>query len=567
MRAAIYARYSSENQRPESITDQVSACRRFAAQHGHTVLDDHIYADEAFSGARKDRPDLEAMTDAASNGDFEVLLVDDLSRLARDNHLTLTIIAELGYEGVSVISVSDGMDSSDENASLGIQLKAMFNEMHLRDLKQKTLRGQIGQLERGYFVGGRTFGYGSVADGEVRLDKRGKERPEGYKMEIEPSQAAIVLRVFKEFADGKSQTAIVKTLNDEEVPGPFKKDKKWSPSTLHRMLTNEKYVGTWIWNRTENRRDPRTGKRRQHEKPKADWIVKQHDDLRIVPESLWKAVQARKEETRETWPGGKGKRGFVGQRASKEKHYPTHLLAGAMTCDSCGGTIGLVSGKGDGYYGCTRASKKACANKVLVPRKLAEKILIGAVSDRLQDVEHLQYVLEEVEKEIEAQRSSLPETMRLKEAELSSQKNRLDNIIEFVAEGRGSKALGDALDDAERRVESLQEEIAGLQASRERVFKVPPTAWIKEKMARLQEVLESSTEKSALLLRDILGPIRLEPVYEEGNKPFYRAKTALDAIALIETPHDGASPESSGALRVRRGRDSNPRESLRPLLA
>jgi DNA invertase Pin-like site-specific DNA recombinase len=359
MKAAVYARYSSENQRPESITDQVSACRRFAAQHGHTVLDPHIYADEALSGARKDRPSLKALVGAASSGDFEMVLVDDLSRLARDNYLMLTLMEELEYEGVRVVSVADGIDSSDGEATLGIQMRGIFNQLALDDLKKKTLRGQIGQLERGYFVGGRTFGYRSVAHGEVRLDKKGRERPEGYKMEINPSQAAVVLRVFKEFADGKSQTAIVKTLNDEGVSGPFKSGKKWSPSTLHRMLTNEKYIGTWIWNRTENRRDPRTGRKRQHQKPKTEWIVKQHDDLQIIPGDLWKTVQARKDETRETWPGGKGKRGFVGQKASKEKHYPTHLLAGSMTCGSCGGTIGLVSGKGDGYYGCTRASKKA----------------------------------------------------------------------------------------------------------------------------------------------------------------------------------------------------------------
>ncbi|MCW2988939.1 MAG: recombinase family protein, partial [Solirubrobacterales bacterium] len=61
MRAAVYARYSSENQRPESITDQVSECRRFAKENGHEVLAEHIYTDEAQSGARKDRPGLDAL--------------------------------------------------------------------------------------------------------------------------------------------------------------------------------------------------------------------------------------------------------------------------------------------------------------------------------------------------------------------------------------------------------------------------------------------------------------------------------------------------------------------------
>lgn len=159
------------------------------------------------------------------------------------------------------------------------------------------------------------------------------------------------------------------------------------------------------------------------------------DALRIIPEELWTRVKARKEATRDTWPGGKGKRGFSGQTASKEKHYPTHLLSGAMVCDCCGGTIGQVSGKGGGYYGCLRAAKGACDNKLLVPRKRAEKFIVGAVSDRLQDAEHLRYVLERVEKEIGKLRSTLPETMKLKEAELTAEQRRLDNFIEAIAEG------------------------------------------------------------------------------------------------------------------------------------
>ena len=85
MRGAVYARYSSENQRPESIEDQIGACRRLASQRGFSVLEDHIYADQAQSGARRDRQGLSALVAAAQNGQFDVVLVDDLSRLARDN--------------------------------------------------------------------------------------------------------------------------------------------------------------------------------------------------------------------------------------------------------------------------------------------------------------------------------------------------------------------------------------------------------------------------------------------------------------------------------------------------
>jgi site-specific DNA recombinase len=137
MAAAIYVRYSSENQRPESIDDQVWACRKLAKLRSLTILDDQVYADQAQSGARSDRPALSALMTAARAGEFDVVLVDDLSRLARDNHLMLSIIAELHFEGIRVISVADGLDSTDEESTLAIQLRGIFNELQLRDLSGK----------------------------------------------------------------------------------------------------------------------------------------------------------------------------------------------------------------------------------------------------------------------------------------------------------------------------------------------------------------------------------------------------------------------------------------------
>jgi site-specific DNA recombinase len=376
--AAIYARYSSENQRPESIDDQISECRKLAGQRAIAISDDHIYSDQAQSGARSDRPALAALMAAAQRNEFDVVLVDDLSRLARDNHLMLSIIAELSFAGIRVISVADGLDSDDEESTLAIQVRGIFNELQLRDLKKKTLRGQIGQKERGFFVGEKTFGYRSMPVGEVRMDKKGRPRPEGYKMQIEPKEAATILRIFTSYADGMSLTQIVKTFNEESVPGSIRAAKGWSPATISRILDNEKYSGRWIWNKTESRRDPRTGRRRRFEKPESEWVVHEDEQLRIVPRPLWEAVRERRKQMHRAWPGGSGKRGFSTEQGGRQKHFPTHLLAGSMVCGCCGATIAQVSGKNGGYYGCLAATKGACENRTLVRRTLAEKIILAA---------------------------------------------------------------------------------------------------------------------------------------------------------------------------------------------
>ncbi len=563
MRAAVYARYSSDNQRPESIEDQAAACRRLADERGLKVLDDHIYADQAKSGARKDRPGLAALLAAAPSGQFSVVLVDDLSRLARDNYLMLSVLAELHFEGIRVLSVADGLDSDDEEATLGIQIRGIFNELQLRDLKKKTLRGQIGQKERGFFVGERTFGYRSVPDGEMRMDKKGRPRPEGYKMEIEPSEAAVVLRIFKSYADGQSLTGIVRTLNQQAVPGRFKTSKGWSPATISRILDNEKYIGRWVWNRTESRRDPRTGRRRRFEKPEAEWVVREDESLQIVPQALWQEVRVRRSEMRRTWPGGKGKRGFSTDQGSRQSHFPTHLLSGAMVCGACGAAIAQVSGKSGGYYGCLAAAKGACENKLLVRRKLTEGTIIAAIQQRLADPEQIEYVLLRVEDEVAKLQSDVPETIRIKEAELGSEERRLANFLDFIGEGRGSQALAKALAETERRVDALREELDGLRCTRDKVFRAPPVEWIRERMSKVQSVLEQRTPRSALLLRELLGPIRLEPLRPDVGRPHYRAVTSIDALALIETPPEESSEGGSKPLRKWRRRESNPRPRSR----
>ena len=322
MNAAIYARYSSQNQRPESIDDQILSCCKKARECNWVVLDDHIYTDPAQSGASWDRPGLNRLVAAAGEHLFEVVLIDDLSRLARDNYFMLRVMLDLNFENVRVVSVADGVDTDDPNSTLNIQLRGVFNELNLRDLKAKTLRGQIGQKSRGYFVGENTYGYRSVAVGTVRYDKAGRPRPEGHTKEIDSAQAAVVLRIFERYAAGDSASAIVRGLNADAVPGRFRSRHGWSAGSVTRILDNAKYRGYWVWNRYGSRRDPHSGQRRHYEKPKSDWIIRDDESFRIVPQDLWEQVEARRREVRGVWPGGKGRRGFSSGQGGRVQCFP-----------------------------------------------------------------------------------------------------------------------------------------------------------------------------------------------------------------------------------------------------
>jgi hypothetical protein len=250
-----------------------------------------------------------------------------------------------------------------------------------------------------------------------------------------------------------------------------------------------------------------------------------------------------------TWPGGDVKRGFSKEQGSREAHFPTHLLTGATLCGSCGATIGQVSGKSGGYYGCLAATKGACWNKTLVRRTLVEKVIVRAVQKQMADPDHIAYVLQRVEQEIAKLRSDLPDAVKLKEAELTAEQRPLANFVDFIGEGHGSQTLAKALVETERRVGVLSEEVNGLRRSREKIFRPPPVEWIEDRLANLGQVLEQRTARSAQVLRNLLGPICLELVTPDIGRPFYRAITTLDALALVEEPPPAGAEGGSNSMQ------------------
>ena len=142
-----------------------------------------------------------------------------------------------------------------------------------------------------------------------------------------------------------------------------------------------------------------------------------------------------------------------------------------------------------------------------------------------------------------------PDTLKLKEAELTAEQRRLANFVDFIGEGRGSQALAKALVETERRVDALSDEVDALRRSREKIFRPPPIEWIKDRLSNIQQVLEQRTARSAQTLRNLLGPIRLELVAPDIGRPFYRAVTTLDALAVIEEPPPAGAEGGSNSLQ------------------
>ena len=207
MKAVIYARYSSDNQREESIEGQLRECMAFAERKGYTVI--KSYADRAISGKRADnRPEFQRMINDSAKGEFDVVIVWKIDRFSRDKYDSVIYKSKLNKNGVSVISATEPIDDSPEGKLMESIFEG-FSEYYVKDLELKTSRGMTENAIKGKFNGGHiTYGY--VIDDDKRFQKHETEAP-------------IVAEIFRRYAEGEPIRSIIDDLTSKSVTNRGKK--------------------------------------------------------------------------------------------------------------------------------------------------------------------------------------------------------------------------------------------------------------------------------------------------------------------------------------------------------
>jgi site-specific DNA recombinase len=304
-RCAIYARFSSDKQSAASIQDQVRKCREYAQVHGWEVLDDHIYSDEAISGATLNRAGLTRLTTAANAKSFDIVLFDDTSRLSRKLADAINLSDRLHFAGVRTVFVSQGIDSKDEQSEVLMATHGIVDSLYIRELAKKTFRGVEGRVLDRKHHGGRCFGYKSVPiEDAERRDQYGRPVIAGARLQVDEAQARTIRKIFTLYAAGFSIKATTKRMNKDGDASPTPRagrQHSWAPSSITGILRNERYRGVVNWATTKKVRNPQTGKRIQRDKPKSEWVRVEMPEQRIVPEKLWLAVQERLAEVNRVW--------------------------------------------------------------------------------------------------------------------------------------------------------------------------------------------------------------------------------------------------------------------------
>jgi site-specific DNA recombinase len=537
----IYARYSTLMQDSRSIDDQERRCRAYADAHGMTVVE--VYSDAAESGSHLERPGLQRMlTDARGRGAFRTVLVDDLSRLSRDQGDSWNIVfRDLADRDVVLIDVTTGMSSTDPSARTMFAAVGMGNDQFLQLVRKETHRGLEGRALAGFWAGGRCFGYATVEEENPPDTEHPRKRPI-----IDEPQAATVRRVFQLFADGQALKKIAAALNDEGLPAPNdggrgnKIGRGWGHTTIRSMLLNERYIGRTTWNRHKWLHASGKKNRRRVKRPESEWIRREHPELAIVDRELWDAVQARFTRRGQGRPPGACR-------------HRTPLVSGLMRCGDCGGSMNITSRKvkaGVSYaqFGCVAHYSRGaaiCPNNLTVSEKKVTAALVAALKETLSDPEVLGRFVDQAQRRIAAASKKTPGPADEVERRVRECERRLANLTETLAKLGWSDAIGAKLKAEEEQLSRLKSERT--TAKDETSRPIPHPTLIAADFGHVLGILSADPVRGREILSRFVAPLVMTP---KGKSPdrSYRATGAFD-LSFFLAPHPGVG-NSSCAGRI-----------------
>ncbi len=510
LRCALYARYSSDQQRAASIEDQFRVCREHAGREGWKIAG--AYRDAAISGDSVIlRPGIQGLLEDARRGLFEIVVAEALDRVSRDQADVATLYKHLRFAGVMIVTLAEG-----EITELHVGLKGTMNALFLKDLAAKTHRGLRGRVEAGKSGGGICYGYDVVRQHDDAGEPIRGERS------IDEAEAEIVRRIFREFAQGTSPRAIARRLNEAGVPGP--KGRLWTDSVLRGhakrgtgLLNNELYIGRLVWNRQRFMKNPDTGKRVARINPPEEWIVAEVPELRIVDDELWQAAKARQGEISKKYATAiAATRAAQAANRLNSTHRPRYLLSGLLECGVCGGSYAK---RGQDRYGCSNhVMSGSCSNSRGIRRVEIEERVMAGLREKLMvpeaAAEAMKAYAEETNR-LNRERRASGETDR---KELAGIEKKIKTMIDAIEEGGYVRGMSDRLRDLEARQDEINERLATVPTDIPDIH--PNIAGVyRRKVERLAEALADPRDRdeAAEAIRGLIERIVLTPGAKRGE--------------------------------------------------
>lgn len=400
--AVAYARYSSSNQREESIDAQLRAINDYCNKENIELLEE--YFDEAQTGKNDGRDDFQRMVNAILKGHIEVdfVLVHKFNRFARNKYDSALYKKRLQEIGVRVVSVTQKIDDSPEGEMLEGFIE-VIDEYYSKNLALEVKKGLKENALKGKYTGGK-IPYG------LQVDAEGYFCPD-------PKTAPIVRRIFEQYADGIPKGAIVEMLNAQGYRNQY--GRFFNVRTIFDMLQNEKYVGVYIYRHTHE------------EVIKLDDVIKDP----IIDADLWERVQTVRNSVNKP-------------KYRERKRY--YYLTGKTVCGCCGHTYCGAGAKKKSktaiaaYYKCSGQTKarNGCKNGSLNKDYYEQKIL-DKVTTAVFTPERVKFIAERVYEQLEAERKAPQIPTATLKKQLSDVKAKQAELLDYMLDGKISRDIMD----------------------------------------------------------------------------------------------------------------------------
>jgi site-specific DNA recombinase len=490
IRAALYARFSTDRQSESSIEDQYRVCTAWC--EGQNVKVVARFEDQGISGAAiGNRPGLQALLIAQ----VDVVLVMDLTRLSRSQADLPKLIDRFMHRGVRVVGAQDGYDSARKGHKLQAGLAGIIGESFREMISDRTYAALESRAIKGAKTGGRAYGYSIADSGHI----------------INADEAAVVVEIFDWYAEGHGARWIAAELNRRGVTSPGaswarirRRRGGWHPSAISGspargigILCNELYIGRDTWNRSKWIKDPDSGARRCVQRPRSEWIVRDVPELRIISQQLWDRVKARQAQ----------RAGEVGDRVrSRLKkgmgRAPRYLLSSLLKCSHCGSNYVMANRT---HYACSGFVNGAiCTNDVRIRRDSLENRLLSAIRTALLTDDNI----EKFKRQIVAGLKR-PDPDSGHRAKLDAE---IEQLVGALAQGIRSRAVIERLEATEAERDRLRAagtvlDFTAMMASIPRAVEL-----YKAKVASLGDAIrETDVERARQVIKDTCGDIIIVP--------------------------------------------------------
>ena len=425
MKAVIYARYSSDSQREESIEGQIRECTAFAGKNGITVL--RHYIDRAFSAKTDNRPEFQNMIKDSGKRLFDMIIVWKLDRFARNRYDSARYKAALKKNGVKVVSATEVISDGAEGIILESVLEG-YAEYYSADLSEKVVRGMTENALKCMYNGG-TLPIGYQIDSEQYF-------------QLDPLTAPFVREAFQRYDEGATMTQIRDWLNEQGVKNT--RGQKMSYNSVQHLLSNRRYIGEYTY------RD----------------IVVPDGIPAIVPQDLFDRVQEKL---------AKNKKAPARHKAEDDYLLTTKLFCGYCGAYLCGESGTSHTGNVHHYYKCVSVKKKRQeCHKKSVKKDWIEDLVVSETMKMVMDDKAIEAIVSMLMDLQDRENVNLP----LYEQQLREADTAIQNLLNAIQQGILTKSTKSRLEELEATKEELETRIACEKLAKPKVSAEFMTFWL-----------------------------------------------------------------------------------------